>query len=110
MRISSQERDWLFYPSNGEGYRDTDEDSGDENELLPNNLNRSQLLVGAYVDLSTLTGNILLDAVDEEEVAGPWIEVTSKRNKGSKINAFLQAWHLGDMTKNDIVHTFLHDF
>ena len=71
MRISSQERDWLFYPSNGEGYRDTDEDSGDENELLPNNLNRSQLLVGAYVDLSTLTGNISLDAVAEEEVAGP---------------------------------------
>ena len=66
-----RERDWLFYPPNGEGDRDTDEDSGDENELLPNNLNRSQLLVGVFVDLSTLSNNISLDAVDKEEVAGP---------------------------------------
>ena len=80
----------VFLPSNNEGDRDTDEDSGDENELLPNNLNRSQLLAGATVDLSISSGNIsLLGAGDEEEVAGPSVDVPSKRHKGSKVNAFL---------------------
>ena len=59
----------VILPSNDEGDRDTDEDSGDENELLPNNLNRSQLLVGATVDLITSSGNISLGIGDEEEVA-----------------------------------------
>ena len=40
-------------PLNNEGDRGTDEDLGDENELLPNNSNRFQLLAGAAVDLST---------------------------------------------------------
>ena len=31
----------VMLPPNDESDRDTDEDSGDENELLPNNLNRS---------------------------------------------------------------------
>ena len=74
---------------NDEGDRDTDEDSGEENELLPNNLNRSQLLAGATVDLSTSSGNISLGAGDEEEVAGPSVDVPSKRNKGSNVNTFL---------------------
>ena len=51
MRISSQGR-LVFLLPNDEADKDTDEDSGDENELLPNNLNRSQLLAGATVDLS----------------------------------------------------------
>ena len=45
-------------PTIDEGDRDTYEDSGGENELLPNNLNRSQLLAGAAIDLSTSSGNI----------------------------------------------------
>ena len=69
MRISSQEGRLVILPSNDEGDRDTDEDSGDEKELLPNNLNRSQHLAGATVDLSTSSGNISLGAGDEEEVA-----------------------------------------
>ena len=78
-----------YLSPNNEGYRDTDDDSGDENELLPNNLNRSQLFAGATVDLSPSSGNILLGAGDEVEVAGPSVDVPSKRNKGSKVNAFL---------------------
>ena len=58
----------VILPSNDEGDRDTDEDSGDENELLPNNLNRSQLLVGSTVDHSTSSGNISVGIGDEEEV------------------------------------------
>ena len=76
-------------PLNNEGDKNTDEDSGDENKLLPNNLNRSQLLTGATVDLSASIGNIWLGSGDEEEVAGPSVDVSSERNKGSKVNAFL---------------------
>ena len=79
----------FILPPNDEGYRNTDEDSGDENEPLPNNLNRSQLLADATVDLSTSSGNISLGAGDKEEVAGPSVDVSSKRNKGSMVNAFL---------------------
>ena len=86
MRISFQGEDWLFQ---FQGDRDIDGDSRDENELPPNNLNRSQLLAGATVHLSTSTGNILLGAEDEEEVAGLSVVAPSKRNKGSKVNAFL---------------------
>ena len=43
----------FILPPNDESDRDTDEDSGDGNELLTNNLNRSQLLAGPTVDLST---------------------------------------------------------
>ena len=79
----------VILTSNDEGDRDTDEDSGDENEFLLNNLNRSQLLAGATVDLSPSSGNISLGAGDEEEVVGPSDDVPSMRNEGSKINAFL---------------------
>ena len=74
---------------NDQGDRDIDGDSRDENELPPNNLNRSQLLAGATVHLSTSSGNILLGAGDEEEVAGLSVVAPSKSNKGSKVNAFL---------------------
>ena len=74
---------------NNKGDRDTNENSGDENELFPINLNRSQHLASATAALSTSSDNILLVAGDEEEVAGPSIDVPSKRNKRSKINAFL---------------------
>ena len=76
----------FILPLNAEGDRDTDEDSGDENEVLPNG---SQLLGGATVDLSTSSGNISQCLGDEEEVADPSVDVPSKRNKGSKANAFL---------------------
>ena len=79
----------VILPLFDEGDRDTHEDSGDENELLPNNLNRSQLLAGATVGLSTSSGNISLGVGDEEEVAGRSVDVPSNRNEGSKVNAFL---------------------
>ena len=49
----------VILPQNDEGDRDTDEDSGDENELLPNNINKSQLLDDANVNLSASSGNRL---------------------------------------------------
>ena len=79
----------VILPPNDEGDRDTDEDSGDENELLSNNLDKIQLLAGGTVDFSTSSGNILLGAGDKEEVAGPSVDVLSKMNKESKVNAFL---------------------
>ena len=79
----------VILPPNDEGDRKTDEDSGDENEILPDNLNRSQLLAGATVDLSTSSGNVSLGTGDKEEVAGPSVGVPSKGSKGSKVNAFL---------------------
>ena len=72
----------VILPPNDEGDRDTDEDSGNENELLPNKLNRRLLLAGATVDLSTSSGNISLGTGDEEEVAGSSVDVPSKWNKG----------------------------
>ena len=69
---------------NSDGERDTNPDWGDENELLLNNLNRSQRLAGATDDLSKSSSNILQGAGDEEEV----VDVPSKKNKGSKVNAF----------------------
>ena len=36
----------VILPPNDMSDRDTDEDSGEKKELLPNNLNRSQLLTG----------------------------------------------------------------
>ena len=73
----------VILPPNNEGDRGTNEDSGDQNEILPSNLNRSQLLAGATVDLSRSS------AGDEEEVAGPSVDAPSQGNKGSKVNAFL---------------------
>ena len=66
-----------------------DEDSEDENELVPKNLSRSQLLAGATADLSTSSDKILPGAGDEEEVAGLSVKVPSKRNTGLKVYAFL---------------------
>ena len=43
----------VILPPNDQDDRETDEDSGDENELLPNKLNRIQLLGDATADLST---------------------------------------------------------
>ena len=79
----------VILPPNDESDRDTKEDSGDVNELLPNNLNGSQLWAGITVDLSTSSGNTSLGAWYEEKVAGPLVDVPSKRNKESKVNAFL---------------------
>ena len=53
-------------------------------KLLPNNLNSSQLLACATVDLSTSSENISLGARDEEEEAGPSVDVPSKRIKDQR--------------------------
>ena len=81
----------VVLPTNEVGDRDTDDDSRDKNEPPPNKLNRCQLSTGATVDLSTSSGKILLRAGDEDQVAGPTVDVPSKKNKGSKVNAFLSA-------------------
>ena len=71
----------VILPLNTEGDRDTDEDSEDENELHLKNLNKSNLLAGASFDLSISSDNIGLGAGDKEDVAGPSVDVPSKRNK-----------------------------
>ena len=60
----------VILPPNDQDDRETDEDSGDENELLPSKLNRIQLLGDATVDLSTSSGNNLLVVGDEERWRG----------------------------------------
>ena len=74
----------VILPPNDEGDRGTNKDSGDQNELFPSNLNRSQLLAGATVDLSTSSGNNSLGGEDEEEVAGPSVDITSKRKNDQR--------------------------
>ena len=48
----------VILPPNDEGNKYTNENSGDENELLLNNLNRRPLLADVTVDLITSSGNI----------------------------------------------------
>ena len=50
----------VILPPSEEGDREAGEDSGDESELLLNTIERSLLLVGATVDLSTSSRNISL--------------------------------------------------
>ena len=70
MRISSQGEDWLFYFQKTRVI-DTPMKIWDmKMNLKQNNLNRSQLLTGAAVDLSTSSENTLLGAGDEEKLEG----------------------------------------
>ena len=70
MRISSQREDQLFYLQKTRVI-DTPMKIWDmKMNLKQNNLNRSQLLTGAAVDLSTSSENTLLGAGDEEKVEG----------------------------------------
>ena len=48
----------VILPPNDEGNNYTNENSGDENGLLLNNLNRRPLLADVTVDLITSSGNI----------------------------------------------------
>ena len=78
MRISSQGEDLLFYLQIKRVIG------------TPMKIQEiSQFLACAAVDLSTLSGNILLGAGDDKEVAGPSADIPSRRNKGSKANVFL---------------------
>ena len=86
MSISSQMEDWLFYLQTS---RVIETPMKIQDKHLTNNLNRSQLLAGGTVDLSTSSGNVSLGAGDEEEVVDPSVDTLSKRNKASKVNAFL---------------------
>ena len=81
----------VVLPLNEKGDRDTNDDSGDKNELPSNNLNKCQLSTGATIDLSTSSGKLLLGAGDEDQVAGPSVDVPSKKNRRSKVNPFLLA-------------------
>ena len=78
MRISSQEEDLLFYLQIKRVI-----DTPMKIEEI------SQFLACATVNRSTLSGNILLGAEDDKEVAGPSVDIPSRRNKGSKVNVFL---------------------
>ena len=70
MRISSQGEDWLFYLQKTRVI-DTPMKIWDMKiNLKQNHLNRSQLLTGAAVDLSTSSENTLLGAGDEEKLEG----------------------------------------
>ena len=77
----------VILPPTSEGERDTDEDSRDENELLPNNLNRSQVAPLLLILVHQVA--IFLGAGGEEEITGPSVDLLSKRNNGSKVNTFL---------------------
>ena len=79
----------VILPPNDEGNNYTNENSGDENELLLNNLNRRPLLADVTVDLITSSGNIPIGTWDEEEAAGPSVDVPSKRNEGLNFNGIL---------------------
>ena len=77
----------VILPPNDEGERDTDEDSRDENELLLNNLNISQVAPLLLILVHHVA--IFLGAGGEEEITGPSTDLPSKRNNGSKVNTFL---------------------
>ena len=81
MRISFQIEEWLFYLETTRVIETPMKIQEMKMSFSPNNLNRSQLLSGATVDLSTSSGNILPGSGDEEEVAGLSADVPSKRNK-----------------------------
>ena len=79
----------VFLPPSDESDRGTNENSGDKNELRPNNLNRSQILAGATVYPSISSSNISQGAAEKKEVADPSVNIPSMRDKGSKVDAFL---------------------
>lgn len=74
----------VIIPSSNVDGRDTDEDYGDENELVPNNLNRNQLLANAQVDLNTSNGNVSFgeNTVNQgdEVMPGPLVKIHSREN------------------------------
>ena len=55
---------FILPPAQVDG-RDTDEDSGDEDELIPNNLNGNQLLANAHVDLNTSNGHVVIGKINK---------------------------------------------
>ena len=53
----------IVAPSNVEG-RETDKDSGEENGIDPNHLNKNQLFSNAHVELHTSHGNVSVGITD----------------------------------------------
>ena len=53
----------IVLPSNVEG-RETDKDSGEENGIDSNHLNKNQLLPNAHVELNTSCGNVSVGITD----------------------------------------------
>ena len=84
MRILCEGEDWLFYLQTIRVI----ETPMKIQEMKVSFSQRIQLLGDVTVDLSTSSGNNLLVVGDEEELAGPSVDVPSKRNKGAKVNAF----------------------
>ena len=84
MRILYEGEDWLFYLQTIRVI----ETPMKIQEMKVSFSQRIQLLGDVTVDLSTSSGNNLLVVGDEEELAGPSVDVPSKRNKESKVNVF----------------------
>ena len=77
MRILYEGEDWLFYLQTIRVI----ETPMKIQEMKMSFSQRIQLLGDVTVDLSTSSGNNLLVVGDEEELAGPSVDVPSKRNK-----------------------------
>ena len=77
MRILYEGEDWLFYLQTIRVI----ETPMKIQEMKVSFSQRIQLLGDVTVDLSTSSGNNLLVVGDEEELAGPSVDVPSKRNK-----------------------------
>ena len=77
MRILCEGEDWLFYLQTIRVI----ETPMKIQEMKVSFSQRIQLLGDVTVDLSTSSGNNLLVVGDEEELAGPSVDVPSKRNK-----------------------------
>ena len=77
MRILYDGEDWLFYLQTIRVI----ETPMKIQEMKVSFSQRIQLLGDVTVDLSTSSGNNLLVVGDEEELAGPSVDVPSKRNK-----------------------------
>lgn len=57
----------MIVPPENHGDGETDEDSGDENEMNANKLNRNQLLANANVTLNTTVSNVSIHCGNDDE-------------------------------------------
>ena len=71
-------------PSNVEG-RETDEDSGEENGIDPNHLNKNQLLSNAQVGLNTSHGHVSVGVTDSPETTKENVQENRKKSQKPKL-------------------------
>ena len=80
----SQGRLALVPTSNVEG-RETDEDSGEENGIDPNHLNKHQLLSNAQVELNTSHDNVSVGVTDSPEPTKENVQENRKKSQKPKL-------------------------